>query len=350
VDQGGRPIEDVLVNFVVEGATLQKRTRNGGWATVTAPWPKGKSYVVAEIQVGDLKRRTIILPGDRAEAAAGSPDLLTDLVIPIRPGRIHGLSLAPQPRELTNDGQTGTVEVWAEDKQGRVISSPDILIDVSSGAVGPVQYKANGVAVVTFSPEIGAPPGLVRVTASTGDGRFSASTQVSVIHPEQSWSVGLKGGLLVGSGGLMSPYFGSFVERKTPVSFLFGRLSFATFWANSEDRDPVTGDRVNMSMQAFPIGFGGVFRRGVGRFPFWGGAQVVMAPYRLDVAIDQDQQGAWNWMSPGAAVNTGVAMRVLGGEVFAELEYLFLASPGQAYGWTGPVGGVVAGLGFKLIY
>ena len=55
-------------------------------------------------------------------------------------------------------------------------------------------------------------------------------------------------------------------------------------------------------------------------------------------------------MPPGAAVNTGVAMRVLGGELFAELEYLFLASPGQSYGWTGPVGGVVAGLGFKLIY
>tara|TARA_B100000530_G_scaffold276995_1_gene190045 strand:+ start:148 stop:279 length:132 start_codon:yes stop_codon:yes gene_type:complete len=43
-------------------------------------------------------------------------------------------------------------------------------------------------------------------------------------------------------------------------------------------------------------------------------------------------------------------MKLWGGEVFMELEYLFLSSPGQTSGWSGPVGGVVGAVGYKLLY
>jgi len=350
VDQGGRPIEGIPIQIDVEDSSKTANTRGGGWATETFPWPGRKSWSVVEVRVGEQIRRTIVLPGDRAEAAAGSPDLLTDLLIPIQAGRVHGVILTPQPRELANDGMVGQIEVRLEDKLGNIIVAPGVEISASKGDVGPVQLRANGVSVATYTPPLGMSPGPVRLTATTDDGRFSASTDVAVIHRAQNWGAGFRGGLLAGSNALATFHSSLFVEGKTPFEGIYAKGSVSNYFLSTAGTDPITGDPVELGMQVVPIGLGGVFRKGLRRYPYWVGAQFILAPYDLNVQVGTNSQGAWGWLGPGASLNSGVGVRILGGELFAEVEYLFMAAPSQTYGWVGSIGGVVVGAGYKLLY
>ena len=120
---------------------------------------------------------------------------------------------------------------------------------------------------------------------------------------------------------------------------------------SASSTDPVTRGAVAMDMGVYPFGAGIAFRYGEQRLPFWVGGRFVLSPYSLSVT----QGGSvatrgWGWLPPGAGLFTGTGMRLWGGEAFVELEYLFLSSPDQVSGWSGPVGGVVGALGYKLLY
>jgi hypothetical protein len=351
VDQGGRPLEGVRVVLSHGHERRALKTDSGGWVTGTFPWAGTRSIGVVRAEADQLVRNSTVIRGDKATAAAGAPDLVTELRLPIRAGRVHGVVINTQPRVLNNDGMVGQIEVRLEDRGGNLISGPEVEITASLGSVGPVQQRGSGVAVATFAPPVGMDPGSIRLTASTEDGRFSASTDVEIVRRVVRWSLGASAGAMAGARGLVSFRSGVSLERVTPAPFLYGRVDLMHHRLHTEGIDPVTGDAVSMAMDVLPIGVGLIARRGQRRFPFWAGGQLVLAPYHLNARFGGAlaSQG-WGWMLPGAAVVTGVGMHLWGGEVFTELQYLFLAAPAHVTGWSGPVGGVVAGLGYKLLY
>ena len=350
VDQGGRPIDGVSGRILLGNERADVVTSNGGWATATFPWPEGADYAVAQIQVGSHIRSTFVVKDDPAAAAVGAPDLVTELTVPIRAGRVHGVVLNPTPRQLTNDGQVGTISVRLEDQNRNLVSGGAVKIDVSQGIVGPVQARPNGEWVATLAPPVGMRPGPIRVTATTADGQFSASTDLVVVNRTVDWTLGFRGGVLLGHGAPV-PLVGLIGEWKTPIKGLYARGDSMFYRLSASSTDPITKSAVEMEKQVYPLGLGVAFRNGEQRWPFWVGGRLVVSPYALSVSQGGSvSTRGWGWLPPGAGLFAGIAARLWGGEAFTEVEYLFLSAPDQSSGWSGPVGGVVGTVGYKLLY
>jgi len=350
VDQGGRPIDGVAGRLYFGDAVQDVVTGNGGWATATFPWPAGEDYVPARIEIAGQTRSTFVLRGEPALAAAGAPDLVTELSVPIVAGRVHGVVLNPAPRQLTNDGQVGTITVRLEDQNRNLVSGRAVQITASDGIVGPVQARPNGEWAATIAPPIGMRPGPIRVTATTADGQFSASTDLVVVNRTVDWTLGIRGGVLLGHG-VPVPIMGALGEWRTPIKGVYVRGDILHYRLNATSTDPITRSPVVMQKGVYPLGAGVAFRNGEQRWPFWVGGRLVVSPYSLKVAQGGSvSTNGWGWLPPGAGLFTGSSIRLWGGEAFIDLEYLFLSSPNQATGWSGPVGGVVGTLGYKLLY
>jgi len=351
VDQGGRPIAGVSVNVEMHGQNQEINTGAHGWGTTTFPWPEGREIGVIVARAEGATRRGMVLKGDRALTAAGSPDLVTELYLPISAGRVAGVVLNTHPRVLSNDGMVAEVSVRLEDRLGNLIFGPQVEITASIGTVGPVQIRPSGLAVASYAPPIGMTPQRVRLTATTADGHFRASTDVEVVHRQVAWSLGTTVGLLAGENGLATLRSSILVEKQSPTPRIYGRMDLNYFQLTAAGVDPVTGTPVDMTMDAMPIGVGLVLREGRRRVPFWLGAQLVLAPYRLRVNVgDVLATSEWAWMQPGANFIAGTGLRWGGGELFSELQYLFVAPANRSTGWSGSVGGVAIGLGYKLLY
>ena len=350
VDQGGRPIDGVPGRFRLGDFTKEVVTANGGWATSTFPWPDQADYLIGRIEIAGQSRATFVVRGDAAAAAAGAPDLVTELTVPIVAGRVHGVVLNPSPRQLTNDGQVGSITVRLEDQNRNVVAGDAVTIEASEGTVGPVQARPNGEWVATIAPPIGMRPGPIRVTATTSDGQFSASTDLAVVNRTVDWTLGARGGAILGHGQPV-PIIGGLWERKTPIKGLYTRVDVMFYQLQASGVDPITGGPVEMKESVYPIGAGVAFRNGEQRWPFWVGGRLVVAPYSLRISQGGTvSTRGWGWLPPGAGLFSGSAMRLWEGEAFMELEYLFLSSPDRTSGWSGPVGGVVGTLGYKLLY
>ena len=78
---------------------------------------------------------------------------------------------------------------------------------------------------------------------------------------------------------------------------------------------------------------------------------MVVCPYQLDVRFGEtDVLKGPGITPPGFSAFAGTALRLRGGEIQLQARYLFL-TPGNAdTGGRGPLGGVIATLGYKLIY
>jgi hypothetical protein len=351
VDQGGRPLAGVEVAFRVGSVQRSAKTGENGWATAIVPWPASKNTTTVHASAAGESRRAFVLRGDRPVASPGSPDLVNDTAIQITPGRVHGVVLNTSHRVLTNDGMTATISVLLEDKLGSPIRGPRVEIVSSAGEIGAVTERGDGKYSATLAPPIGMKPGKIRITANTEDGRFSASTDVTVKHKELVWSLSGRAGALAGAQGGISPLQGIAYSRKLPFRFLYIGGSVETFSLRANDIDPVTRSAVDLRLNTLMVSTGLYIRRQAGLWPVWAGGKVLVSPYHMMATIDGDvASSGWGWMSPGAALSTGVGVRMLGGEAFAEADYLFIAAPSASIGWQGPVGGLVGALGFKLLY
>ncbi|MEC8193870.1 MAG: hypothetical protein VX127_14125 [Myxococcota bacterium] len=352
VDQGGRPLPGVPV-VVSLGDNRERLVSDArGWATASFPWPRRTAVARVVARVDGEEHVGFVLRGDRPARSPGAPDLVNETAVVIQPGRVHGVVLNTNRRTLVNDGQTATISVRLEDKMGNLVSGPSVNFAASAGTIRGEAVRPNGEHVALLSPPVGMKPGSIRVTASTDDGRFSASTDLQVEHKVVQWTLGSRGGGLVSANGWRPrPVFGIDYERLLPYRFLYGRVGFETHSLTARETDPVTGAAVDMRLRTFGVSGGLFVRRAAVGVPVWAGARVMLAPYHQTVTLDAETaSGGWGWLSPGAAMTAGVGTRVGIGEAFMELDYLFVAAPSATIGWDGPIGGLVGSLGFKLLY
>ena len=257
---------------------------------------------------------------DPAAAAVGAPDLVTENTVPIRAGRVHGVVLNPTPRQLTNDGQVGTISVRLEDQNRNLVSGGAVKIEVSQGTVGPVQARPNGEWVATLAPPVGMRPGPIRVTATTADGQFSASTDLVVVNRTVDWTLGVRGGVLLGHGRrrLWSVSLG--VEDAHQGAVCTWRLDVLS--PQCIEYDPITKSAVEMEKEVYPLGLGWL--------PQWRAALAVLGRRTvggLTVCSERLPGGSvstrgWGWLPPGAGLFAGIA-EAMGGEAFTRSSICF---------------------------
>ena len=102
-------------------------------------------------------------------------------------------------------------------------------------------------------------------------------------------------------------------------------------------------------MDVLPIALSAHRRWSRGLWGTWGGAGVVVAPYRVERFFGGKQGGGRVAVHrPGATLYGGAGYRMRVGEVYGEARYLAIQSAAPEY--DGPIGGLVAVVGIRVVY
>jgi hypothetical protein len=351
LDRHGRPLGDVTLMLRGSGRSAEVQTNPRGWASIELPWPEGTDVLVVEASAGGLVRRTAILPDDRVARQPGEADLRTELSLTIVPGRIRNMILTAEPRILESGGERGRIVVRLEDSTGTAVADQQVEITASVGEVGTVHARGDGSYEAFYTPPAGMPESGARITASSPDGRFSASTDLQIVPRRFRSATGLHMGGLVGPQGISSPYGGLEHDLRLPIAPFVMRASIGYYQLKAESFDSIAGVPVRMNLRVLPIGLGLLARRDDAIVPTWIGGELVLAPHRIEAWLgDQRVAAGVDVAPPGLRVLSGLGWRLRSGEVQAQVGYLFVYGTRTGIGWNGPIGGVVGTLGYKVLY
>ncbi len=356
LDRRGLPLAEQPVSFGLAGASAEARTDAQGWARVALPRPAG-SPVVLEARAASLVRRGVLWAGAALGPDPGAPDLWVERELPIRAGRVREVFLSASPPVLSGGGgETAVVAIRLLDRSGQPVTDVIPHLEATAGELSAPRAMPDGSFQAVFTPPPGMQYGRVNLTASGAQGtpaEFRGTTTLEVVPREVNRAPGLELGALVGGGGAVTPWLAlAYNQRITRLKLpVYGRFSLGTYGQHALDADEVTGAALDMDLRLFPLSAGLLTRAEGRRRASWVGLAAVVAPYQLEVRLDDRLivQGP-GISQPGFSLFAGAAWRVRGGELESNLQFLSLFPGDTDVGWQGSVGGVVATLGYKLIY
>jgi hypothetical protein len=350
-DRLGRPLVDVPIVLTAAGRTAEIRTNGRGWAVVELPWPEGGDVAVIEAVAGGITRRAAVFPGDASTLGSSIPDLRSEVSIQIVAGRIRNMILTAEPRILESGGARGRVVIRLEDGAGNAVVDQPVEVVASVGEVGVVQARNDGSFEAFFTPPPNLPATVSRITASSPDGRYSASTDLQIVPRRYRQALGVHVGGLMGRQRTNSPYAAIAYDLRLPLEPFIMRVSAGYYQMEAESFDELAAQSMRMQMRMLPLSLGLLARREAPVFPSWVGAELAVAPHRMETWLgDKRVTGGLDITPPGFRVLTGLGWRTRVGELQTELGYLFLYGTRTGIGWNGPIGGVVGTLGYKVLY
>lgn len=348
--RSGGPLAGIPVEIRVGDVLANGITDASGWVSA--------ELAVAE---GDVARARVVAGAAMAEVAAfrgggaalpepSAPDLWERVSLPIRAGKVRQVFLAAEPRPLlTGGGDTATISVRLLDAAGNQVRDEPLRIEASEGTVGALFTRADGTVEASYAPPPGQPAGVVRITARSGLGSWS--TELELVPRPVRGSVGIDAGWLSNLGAVSSPRLGLSLEHDLPVPLLGLRLGVGAYRFEGAASDASTGQDIAVQAEFVPIDLGLVVGRRSPRWSFSAGVSGVLLPHLVrarvggELAVDGAGVGP-----PAALVRIRGGHRVDRGEVIAELGYLYATLPGGALSFEGNVGGLQAGVGYRLWY
>jgi hypothetical protein len=294
----------------------------------------------------------LAIRGTRGASGPGTADLRAEATVSITPGTVENMELSVDPPILyAGQRATAFVTVRLQDRASRPVIDEVVLIDASEGAITPLELQNDGSWVAEYTPE----PGItsrreITLTARVKSSGRAASTRMEVLASPVNGAIGLSMGAITNFGQI-NPIAGLVADLRTPlvartVMFRFG---VGQHWLSHNAGDALGGDtRVRLSIYAIRAGL--LIRRDHRGRAFWLGAQGVLAPYWAQLRVDDDVVSSGLGVLPGASVVAGVGLRAGFGEVVFELEGLALPGPRGDLAYQGTVGGVSAGLSYRIVY
>lgn len=352
LDAMGRPLAGVPMQIRLGPTTVEVETDIQGWATAAVP-ARGP-VVVPEAWAAGVTRRLTLPTGVVVGPVPGRADLEARVRVPIRTGQVRRVFLSTDPGTLVLTGvERARVVVRLEDQDGNPVADPSLRLVASEGVVTRPRRRADGTYEALWAPPPGMTYGRIRIAAESGDGSFAAtSTDLDVVPREARRAPGFAVGWLAGPRGVSSPFLRVSGDLRLPVAGgrVYGRAWVGLYGEQASTTD-VTGLDVAVDLALVPIGIGAATRQERGRLAGWIGASFVLAPYRLEAQVgDAVPARGLGWANPGFEIGTGGGWRLRGGELTADVGYLFLSTTPDGIGWRGPVGGFMSTLGYRLLF
>lgn len=356
LDRRGLPLEGLELEIAVGAARLAGRTDARGWARVELPapavWP-----ATLEAGHGALRRRAVLFAGGAVGADPGAPDLVAERALPIRAGRVREVFLAAEPPVLgAGGGETALVVVRLLDRAGQAVTDLVPQLEASAGTLSAPKPRPDGSFEAVFTPPANLPFGVVSVTASGAVGtpaEFRGSTTLEIVPREVTRAPGLELGVLAGAGGQLSSWLSlEFDQRLSGARWpLFARFALGTYAEHAVATDAITGADLDLDLRLFPLSLSLLTRTDGRRGAAWVGAGPVIAPYQLEMRLDDALivQGP-GFAQPGFSIVAGRSWRMRAGEIQTNVRFLALFTGETDVGWQGSVGGVVGTVGYRLLY
>jgi hypothetical protein len=349
-DASGRPLPGVSVALDAGAEPATAVTGSDGWASVEVVAPPGLGALVLTARSGDRTARGLAPRGAPARGGPGSPDLFVEKKVPITTGRVAEIDVKVDPDILyTGPRSVARIEVRIKDRTGALVSEPPDALQLSAGTCGEWVGTGDGGWVCTYTP----PPGDVARVVDVAVRSESATTLARVqLEPRPiDRSALFAVGFVSNFGVIASPLITADVDYRLPV---WGRKMMLRagvgYYGASVKVDTGVGTPADLRATIFPLTVGVVARGDFRGDAVWGGLGGVVAPYIGEARFGTESVRELSVYPPGLAMIAGLGRRLGSGEVFTEIRGTVIVSPGGDFALTGPVGGVGAVVGYRVIY
>ncbi len=345
LDERGHPVPHVRLRLGAPGEEVDVITDATGVARARMPLGVGQVGVVG-VRWGDHVDECVIGPGTERPLV---PDRSAAISIVLAAGSAVAIVLDVEPRVVADGpSDVARLRIAVRDVAGGGAEEAPI-VTASEGLLGELERKAAGSWTTTWRADRRGRARKVEITAEVGG--VTAATTLDVEPGARRGGLGLWAGGISNFGRVASPTGGLDLDihLRSVAEGLSLRVGGAV-WRATADVDIGAGAAADLSSVLWPMHVAGLLRRdrrGVGLYLGVGGA---LAPEVSRMAIGNDVVGRGLTTRAGPLALGGAAWRLgPSGEVFGEVRASWLlASP--EVGFTGNVGGVAVGAGYKVLY
>ena len=348
VDRLGRPLQGVELRLATDLDQTRVVTGPRGYGTAELGRHDGITRVAASASVW---RAEALAPPDTRRGGPGTPELTDAAVVSIDPGRVAGVSVEVDPPILrAGPGAVAWVYVDLEDGQGAPVTDAELDLVVSEGSLGEVRLRSDGRYVAEYTPEPGGAVRDVVVTAES-DGLRTA-TRLSVQPRVARLAFGPWVGWQTNFGEVSALAVGADLDIRLRSRGLgesmMVRLGGSGYALSTEFQG--AGEALTLAGSVVPVHAALLLRDDPGPFGLWlgGGGSVAMQRLLLRSETQQLAEGT-RWLV-GPVVMAGASRRLLGGEAFVEARGSWLSGRSGDIGYSGNLGGLGIGLGWRVVY
>lgn len=352
LDPCRQPVPEVLIELDAGAASLTVPTGPDGWASATVPLPDTPGPVVLRARHDERERRMVVQRGQDGEGGPGTPDLVDAHEVTISPGRVAGISVEIEPSVLrAAPGSLATIRVSLEDRTGSAITDEPITLQASEGRVGPLRPRPDGSFVAEYAPIQTDRAREVEISARTESLR---STTTLRVEPRLvRVSVGPWAGVQSNFGAIGAPIVGLDTDVRVRTR-VFGDSAMVRVGVGhyAFTHEVTVGLQHTATLQStvVPAHLAFLFRHDMGPVGAWMGGGVALAFHHMELRFDDDLVGRGMRLRAGPMVDLGLSRRALGGELAALLRLTWLTSSGGEFGYSGNVGGLAAGVGYRVVF
>jgi hypothetical protein len=351
VDRLRRPLPDVVVQLAAGDHAVDATTGPNGWATAVVD-RRGRGLTVLRASTVYRTVQAIVAPGDPGIDGPDLPDLVVTQEVVLLPGRVAGISLDIDPELLrAGPGAVAWVTVKLADGAGQPVTDEPIELEASEGDIGALQGRPDGSFVAEYTPLPSERQRDVTITARTGSLFTSARLQLEPRVVRLSFGPWF--GVTTNFGTITRPIGGIDLDIRTRSKLtgesLMVRIGVAGTWFQQDVQ--VVNQTQEWTSTLVPITAGLLFRDDRGPIGLWAGGGIEAIAHQLSVstAAGEDLADGLN-MHFGPVVFTGASHRALGGEVLLALRASWVPVSEAGIGFDGNLGGLVAGVGYRLVY
>lgn len=350
-DARRRPVPGASVSLSAGGPPVQVVAGPDGVARAVLPVPDGTGPVVLVGSAGGHVAEAVAMRG-RAGRPLPPADLDAHADVVLRPGRVAALSVRVDPQVLrAAPGAVAWIYVDVEDHAGNPLDDAVVRVTATEGAVGELRTRPDGTLIAEYVPEPSERPRDVEITAEVDAVR--SATRLTIAPGPVRVTLGAWAGMQTNFGSVTAPVVGvdGDIRVRSPLigESLMLRLGLARYRFSAEVPTGL-GALARLSSTVVPVTGAVLYRRDAGRFGAWGGVGGVVGVQDLAVEFGAVPVGRGVNVLGGPTLVGGAGVRLLGGEALVALQGTWLPVDAGEAGFSGNVGGLAGGLGYRLVF
>lgn len=352
VDALRRPLAAIPLTVRVGEAETAITTGADGWGTARVGIPAPAGPVAVTVTSSSRSANALCLPGESATGGPGVADLEASQTVAIRPGRVTGISIQIEPAILrAGPGAVAWVYVKLEDGAGQPVVDEPVDIQVSEGQVGELRARADGTFVAEYTPLAAEQSREIEITARTSTVRSTAHLTLEPRVVRVAFGPWVGGQTNFGS--LLRPAGGVDADLRVRSRLVGEAMILRLGVSGSAFRSTATtdvGPPVDLRSTVVPLSAAVLLRQDRGPWSVWGGAGGIVGPHWMEVRFGDELVTQGLRLLVGPMITGGAGVRAPGGEVVFNLQGSWLPATNDDVGYTGNLGGLAGGLGYRLVY
>lgn len=361
LDGRRRPLANRAVSVRADGAASQGQTDEAGWARVAVPVSGVDGPVVLAVEADGATFQALVRRGDRIGPEGLPPDLRAHWTVRVQRGRVAQVRVEVEPAVLRPGTRTGAVVTARfEDRDGNpaTVGLPELATD--GGRLERLEATAPGEARWRLLPPRGFAEREIALVARNSVLDVEGTANLVVRPKPIDGYLGAGGGIVTNFGALVTPFLSidggvrlrlrrMEDEDRLSRTRLFLLPGLAYYAERAEVG--VDDEALDVRMAVLPLRLQLALRQEQPSWSFTVAVGSEVAPWwgRL-ASADGVLMRRSGVLSPALTGDIGLAVRVPSGEIAVSLRGSTLNSRGTEASFAGPVSGLSALVGYRVVF